>query len=95
MRACAKRRIRREQAAQAIDIAGIHGGNRFIEARVRTEPGHGIRELDMLLEPGPAVEAILAREDQLRVGQGQRRAEDGLGGLSLEPGMMRGDACGG
>jgi hypothetical protein len=59
------------------------------------EPGHGISKLDMLLEPRPAVEAILARDHQLRVGEGQRHAKDGLGSLPAEPGMMRGDACGG
>ena len=92
MRACTSERIRREETAQPIDVARIHRGHGVVESRVRTEGRHRIGEFDMLFELRPAVEAILARDHQLRVGERQRRVEDGLGRLPLESGMVRGDA---
>ena len=92
-----QRGIRREQFAQSLEVAGIQRG----EAPRRTAGAArsvaiGLGQLDAVLQLRPAVEAVLARDDELRVGE--RRAvvsRTACERLALESGMMRGDARGG
>ena len=79
-----QRGVRRDQAAQPLEIAGIDRGDGVVETRVRLERGDPARRLDVALEPRPVVEAILPRKDQLRIGQRERPVEDrsAVSGLS-------------
>ena len=71
-----QRVIRRDETAQSLDVTRIHGVDGFVEARVRTERRDGVRQLDVVLQPGPGVETILARDDQLGIGERQRRSRE-------------------
>ena len=77
-----QRAIRRDETAQSLDVTRIHGVDGLVEARVRTERRDGVRQLDVVLQPGPGVETILARDDQLGIGERQRRGKNGLGRLA-------------
>ena len=87
--------IRGDETAQSFDVTRIHGVDGFVEARVRTERRDGVRELDAVLQLGPAVETIFARDDQLSIGKRERRGKDSVGRLTFEARVMRGDARGG
>ncbi len=54
--------VRLEQIAQPSEIAGIEGGDRGLEVRMRSESGDVTRDLDVMLEPCPVVESILSGE---------------------------------
>ena len=92
-----QRAIRRDETAQSLDVTRIHGVDGLVEARVRTERRDGVRQLDVVLQPGPGVETILARDDQLGIGERQRRGKNGLGRLApeFEARMMRRNTRGG
>ena len=77
-----QRGIRRDETAQSLDVTRIHGVDGLVEARVRTERRDGVRQLDVVLQPGPGVETIFARDDQLGIGERQRRGKNGLGRLA-------------
>ena len=67
-----QRRVCSEQAAQARDISGIHRVDGLVETRMRAKRPQSIRQVDMLFELRPGIEAILACQDQLRVGERER-----------------------
>ena len=67
--ACTKLGVRREQRSEFRDIAGDDRVDRVVELRVRREPGDTSFRLDVMLERRPALEAVLASDDQLRVGE--------------------------
>ena len=93
-----QRPIRRDETAQSLDVTRIHGVDGLVEAGMRTERRDGVRQLDVVLQPGPGVETILARDDQLGIGERERRGKDGLGRLApvkFEAWMMRRYARGG
>ncbi len=77
-----QRAIRRDESAQSLDVTRIHGVDGLVEAGVRTERRDGVRQLDVVLQPGPGVETIFARDDQLGIGERQRRGKNGLGQLA-------------
>lgn len=62
---------------------------------MRTEFRDSVRKLDVVLELRPISEAVLPRDDQLRVGERQRFVEGRLKRLALQAWMVRGDASGG
>ena len=64
-----------DETAQAVDVPGVERRHGFLEPRVRTERGERVRQLDMLFQPGPRVKAVFARDDELRVGERERRVE--------------------
>ena len=82
----AERRLRRR-----VDVPGVERRHGFLEPRVRTERGERVRQLDMLFQPGPRVKAVFARDDELRVGERERRVEYGLEGLAAKPRMVSTD----
>ncbi len=64
--------MRVQEASQFGDVAIVHGGDGRVEMRVRLECGKGFGDFDGVLEARPAVEAILARHDELGVSEDER-----------------------
>ncbi len=75
-------RMEREMSAQAVEIAVVgenHGrAKRFVldAVDVGAVELRALVALDVLLEPRPSVEAVLARDREMRVGQSQRGRAD-------------------
>ena len=53
-----QRAIRRDEAPQSVNVTRIHRVDGFVETGVRTERRDGVRELDVVLQPGPSVETV-------------------------------------
>jgi hypothetical protein len=93
-----QRVIRGDEIAQSLDVARVHGFDGVVETGMRTERPDGFRQPDVVLQLGPAVEAIFARNHQLGIGERQRRGKNGLGRLApvkFEAWVMRRYARGG
>ena len=70
-------------------------GDGLIELRVRAVRRDRLGELDALFELRPAVEAVLPRDDQLRIGEREAPSRERPRALALASGMVRDDTRGG
>src|SRR5690349_3992410 len=77
-----------EQRTQLVDVTGNDGGNGFCKVRMRLEGRDALEGFDVVLQRRPACEAILARDDELRIGQRDWRREDLLRRSILELGVV-------
>ena len=94
MRACTRSGCSVQEATEFGDVAIVHRGNGRIELRMRLEGGKGVGDFDGVLESRPAVEAILARHDELRVSEDEVLIEHRRFRHALEARMVRGNARG-
>ena len=83
-----------QEAMEFGDVAIVHGGDGRLEVRVRLKCGKGFGDFDGVLEARPAVEAILARHDELCVSENEVHVEYCCFRRALEARMVRGNARG-